>query len=369
MSIQIPVYRPSLRGREKEYVLDCLESTWISSKGKYIKQFEEGFASYLHLKHAAGVCNGTVALHLALVALGIGPGDEVIVPTFTYVASVNAITFTGATPVFVDSLASTWQMDPEDVARKVTPKTRAIMVVHLYGHPCDMDALQRIARERKLLLVEDCAEAFGSKYHGAYAGTFGSVAAFSFFGNKTITTGEGGMVTTNDEAIYDRILRYRGQGLAKQREYWHDVIGDNYRMTNICAAIGLAQLERADALIARKREIVELYNAGLRGVPVTPQGEESGMVNSYWMYTVLVPNASVRDPFRDHLLRAGIETRPTFYPIHTMPMYAQNRRSHPVAEDLCLRGVNLPSFPDLTEQEVALVCSEIRKFFDQTSHR
>jgi len=206
---KIPIYQPSLKGNEKKYVNDCLDSTWISSKGKYIPMFEENFAKYIGSKHATAVCNGTIALHLALLTLGIGPGDEVIVPTLTYIASVNAISYTGATPVFVDSVESTWQMDPDDVQKKITPKTKAIMAVHLYGHPCDLKKLQEIAKKNRLFLVEDCAEAIGTKYNGKHVGTFGDIAAFSFFGNKTITTGEGGMVVTNDKTLYNRAVHLR----------------------------------------------------------------------------------------------------------------------------------------------------------------
>ena len=259
MKNKIPIYAPNLSGNEKKYVLDCLDSTWISSKGEYINRFETAFASYIDSKHAASVCNGTVALHLALVALGIGPDDEVIVPTLTYIASVNSIVYTGAKPVFVDSLASSWQMDTEDVKRKITAKTKAILCVHLYGQACNMDELVKIAKENNLYLIEDCAEAIGSKYKNQHVGTFGDVATFSFFGNKTITTGEGGMVTTNDETIHDRLVHFKGQGLAKHREYWHDVVGYNYRMTNICAAIGLAQLERVEEVLKRKKEIIYFF--------------------------------------------------------------------------------------------------------------
>jgi len=245
----IPIYQPSLTGNEKKYVNECLDSTWISSKGRFLAEFEEKFAAFTDARYAASVCNGTVALHLALLVLGIGPGDEVIVPSLTYISSVNAITYTGAIPVFVDSLEDTWQMAPNDVRNKITIKTRAIMAVHLYGHPCEMDALVAIARDSRLFLIEDCAEAFGAFYHNKHVGSFGDIATYSFFGNKTITCGEGGMVVTNDRALYDRSVHFKGQGLVNNREYWHDVIGYNYRMTNICAAIGLAQLEQADVLL------------------------------------------------------------------------------------------------------------------------
>ena len=248
---KIPVYQPSLSGREKEYVIDCLDSTWISSKGEYINRFEQEFSKKIGVNHAITVSNGTVALHLALIALGISSEDEVIVPSLTYIASVNAISYTGAHPIFVDSLYDTWQMDPNDIIKKITPRKRAIMVVHLYGHPCDMDAIMQIASEHNLYVIEDCAEAFGSKYKENVVGSIGDIATFSFFGNRTITTGEGGMVVTNSSSLAEKVMHYKGQGLAKNREYWHDVIGYNYRMTNICAAIGLAQIEQADDFISR----------------------------------------------------------------------------------------------------------------------
>ena len=360
--INIPIYQPSLTGREKEYVLECLDSTWISSKGKFITLFEDGFAKAVQARHAASVCNGTVALHLALLALGIGPGDEVIVPTLTYIASVNAIAYTGATPVFVDSLADTWQMDPEDVKRKLTPKTRAIMAVHLYGHPCDLDSLCSIARERGLFLVEDCAEAIGTLYKGRPVGTFGDIGTFSFFGNKTITTGEGGMVVTNDETMHARMVHFKGQGLAAHRQYWHDVIGYNYRMTNICAAIGLAQLEQLDGFAARKKEIAARYRRAFAGSRVAFHEEATGASHSYWMCSILVEQPGQREPLREHLAACGIETRPLFYPAHTMPMYADKFQRHPVAEDLGWRGINLPSWPGLTDAQVDLICQQILAF-------
>jgi perosamine synthetase len=364
LMIRIPIYRPSLSGNELRYVTECIESTWISSKGTYIADFERRFAEYTQARHATAVCNGTVALHLALVALGIGPGDEVLVPTLTYVAAVNAITYTGAVPVFVDSLASTWQMDPDDVVRKVTPKTRAIMAVHVYGHPCDMASLLRIARERSLFLIEDCAEAIGSRYHGRHVGTFGDIAAFSFYGNKTITTGEGGMVITNDETLHARCVHFKGQGLAAHRQYWHDVVGYNYRMTNICAALGVAQLEQIDTFIQRKRELADLYRSELQAADVTVHAEANGVLHSYWMNSVLVRDSALRDPLREHLESLGIETRPVFYPVHTMPMYATKFQRHPVAEDIGWRGINLPSWPGLRTDEVRFICDTIRAYLE-----
>jgi perosamine synthetase len=355
----IPVYRPSLRGREREYVEECLTSTWISSKGRFLPLFEDAFRDFVGVPHATAVANGTVALHLALLALDVGPGDEVLVPTLTYIASVNAIHYVGATPVFVDSDPVSWNLDPADVERKVTARTRAIMVVHLYGHPADMDALGDVARRHGLFVIEDCAEAFGSRIEGRHVGTFGDVATFSFFGNKTVTTGEGGMVVARDGSVLERAVHFKTQGLAANRTYWHDVVGYNYRMTNICAAIGLAQMERASELVERKRALAALYERELPGLVHWHRSEHSRDTHAHWMVSCLVP-AGARDAVRDDLAEAGIETRPLFSPAHTMPMYLRDE-SHPVAEDLSRRGINLPSWPDLADGDVRRICAALAR--------
>lgn len=364
MTHTIPIYQPELSGNEKRYVNECLDTSWISSKGRFVGEFEAAFAKRIGALHASSVCNGTLALHLALLALGIGPGDEVIVPTLTYVASANAISYTGATPVFVDSLRDTWQMDPDDVRRSITPRTRALLPVHLYGQACPMDELMAIAREHRLFVIEDCAEAMGTLYKGRHVGTFGDIAMFSFYGNKTITAGEGGMVVSNDKTLIERARHFRGQGLASHREYWHDVVGYNYRMTNIAAAIGLAQLERADDFIARKRALAARYAELLRDCPVTLHQEAPDTVHSHWMVSLLVPRPEQRDPLRQRLAAAGVETRPVFYPVHTMPMYARSYRKHAVAEDLAWRGMNLPSWPGLSETQLQHICLTVTDFFE-----
>lgn len=362
MEIKYPVYQPSLNGNEKKYVNECIDSSWISGKGKFINEFESVFAKYIGTKHATTVCNGTVALHLALEALGIGEGDEVIVPTLTYIASVNAITYTGAKAVFVDSLQDTWQMDPNDVTKKITAATRAIMCVHLYGHPCDMEKLVNVAGDNNLFLIEDCAEAIGSMYNGKHVGTFGDVATFSFYGNKTITTGEGGMVVTNDETLHDRLVHLKGQGLAKYREYWHDAIGYNYRMTNICAAIGLAQLEQIDEILDKKRQVANWYKEALKESRFEFHMEAENVVNSYWMCTVLIPEGVDRHALKVFLMEHGIETRPMFYPIHTMPIYSQKYEKHRVAESLARRGMNLPSYPSLSKEDINEIVAVIMQY-------
>ena len=255
-------------------------------------------------------------------------------------------------------------MDPEDVKKKITAKTKAIMAVHLYGHPCEMDALSLICKEQGIFLIEDCAEAIGSKYKGKNVGTFGDVATFSFFGNKTITTGEGGMVATNDETLYDRVVHFKGQGLAKHREYWHDVIGYNYRMTNICAAIGLAQLERVDIFLHSKQKIAKKYKEAFQDSNIEFHQSHPDVTHSYWMCSILVHDANDRDKLRNHLVLDEIETRPFFYPVHTMPMYAKNFQRLATAEDLAWRGINLPSYPGLEDQQIKYIVDSIKKYYN-----
>jgi perosamine synthetase len=302
-------------------------------------------------------------LHLAIAALGIGPGDDVIVPTLTYIASVNAVAYVGATPVFADCMPDTWQIDPEDVAKRITPRSKAHVVAHLYGQSCDMEGIMAIARRHGLVVIQDCAEAFGARYGNFSPALLGDVAAFSFFGNKTITTGEGGMVLSRDDALIDRCRRLRGQGLVPGREYWHDRIGYNYRMSNVAAAIGLAQLERSDELLALKRQLAERYFKRLSHLPLVFHREAPGTVHAYWMVSALTRTASERDGFRRHLARAGIETRPVFHPVHTMGLYSHGFFGTTVAEDIAARGVNLPSWPDMGEDDFALVSHAIEGFF------
>ena len=363
--MRIPVYQPNFDGREREYLLDAFDSGWISSRGAYIDRFEAAFAKFVGAESAVSVANGTVALHLVMLGAGIGPGDEVIVPTFTYVASVNAMAFVGAVPVFVECTPDTWQIDIAAVKARITKKTRAIMAVHLYGHPSNMTALREIADEHGLILIEDAAEAFGATWQGVHVGTVADFATFSFFGNKTITTGEGGMVLARDRAALEEMRKLKSQYVSPTRRYWHDKVGYNFRMTNLQAAIGLAQIERADAIIARKREIAELYRAAFSGSPVEVHGEAQGAVHSYWMVSALLPNADARDPLMAHLEQKGIETRPLFYPVHTMPMFshfATSADAYPVSENISARGLNLPSWPGLRDEDVRDVANEVLEF-------
>jgi len=367
VDIKIPLYQPSLKGHERRYVSDCLESTWVSSIGEYIPRFEKAFAKFHDFKDATTVCNGTTALHVALLCLDIKTGDEVIVPTFTYIASVNAMSYVGAIPVFVDSLPDTWQMDPVQIEKKITKKTKAIMVVHLYGHPCEMSLIVSIAKKHNLKIIEDCAEAIASKYRGSFVGTFGDIATFSFFGNKTITTGEGGMVATNNINLIEKANHFKGQGLTPGREYWHDVVGYNYRMTNVCAAIGLAQLERIEVIVKRKLQIAKWYESDLLNLPVSLHQAKGNVLHSYWMVSILVPEAKYRDELRSYLRQNGVDTRPLFPPAHSMPMY-KDKGLYPVADDLSSRGMNLPSWPDLTRHQVGLVTNLIKQFFKSINY-
>lgn len=360
-AILIPVYEPYFWGREKSYVAEAIDSLWIS-KGPFVSRFEVEFAKYLGVDYATTVCNGTAALHIALLALGIGPGDEVIVPTLTYIAAVNAIAYVGATPVFADSLASTWQLDPADVRRKITRRTKAVLAVHLYGLPCDLDELTEICRANSLYLIEDCAEAFGAIYKDHHVGTFGDIATFSFFGNKTITTGEGGMVIARDPELIEKARRLKGQGVSPTKEYWHEVLGFNFRMNNICAAIGLAQLEMADVILRKKRQVAEWYREKLRDQPLDLHVEIEDTRHSFWMCSATAGDEATRDALRSHLRDRGIETRPTFHPAHTMPVFFREE-SLPVAESIGRRGFNLPSYPGLTEDLVERICSAIEEFF------
>jgi perosamine synthetase len=364
---KIPVYEPSLLGNEKKYVLDCLDTNWISSKGQYIEKFERAFTKAISVKYGAAVCNGTAGLHLCMLALGIGPGDEVLVPTLTYVASANAIKYVGATPVFVDSDPLTWQINPKDIVKKISIRTKAILVVHLYGHPCDMNEIVKIKNDNSLYLIEDCAEAFGTLYRGSHVGGFGDIAMFSFFGNKTITTGEGGMVVTNDKTLNERVNRYKGQGLADYRQYWHDIVGYNYRMTNICAAIGLAQLEQSQKFLDKKRAVMQAYKEGLKNMPLTFHEEIGDVRHSYWMISILCEVDVNRDGLRKFLDERGIETRPVFYPIHTMPIFSDAYERNPVAEEIASRGLTLPSYPNLTDEDISYICFSIGEYLNNKS--
>lgn len=355
----IPVYKPKISANAKKYVNECIDSTWISSKGRFVSLFEQGFKDYLGVAAATSVSNGTVALHIALLALGIGEGDEVIVPTLTYVASVNAVRYVGAKPIFVDSDKESWNIDVQKVESLITNKTKAVMAVHLYGNPCEMHKLSQLCKKHGISLIEDAAEALGSMYAGQHMGLVGDIATFSFFGNKTLTTGEGGMIVSNHVALIEKAAHLKNQGVSMSREYWHDVVGYNYRMTNICAAIGCAQLEELDFILDKKKSIAGWYQAQLQDLPVTFQSVDEEASHSYWMVAVLFKTSEERDFVRHFLSSKQIETRPVFYPAHRLPMYYEEK-AFSVADDLSGRGINLPSYPTLTKQDVVMICKQIK---------
>lgn len=356
----IPVAAPNLAGNEKTYVMDCLESAWISSRGKYVERFEHAFADFCGVKHAVSCSNGTTALHLALLALGIGCGDEVIVPTLTFVATANAVTYCGARPVFVDAEPKTWNIDPTLIEAKITSRTKGIIVVHLYGHPVDMDPILSIASRRGLFVLEDAAEAHGAIYKGQTVGSIGEIATFSFFGNKVFTTGEGGMVVTNDESLKRKVHLFKEQGMDPERLYWHPVVGYNYRMTNIAAAIGLAQVEKAEWHLQRRREVAAWYRNKLQNVSgLVLQAEEEWAQHVYQFFTVVLGEEIplTREEVIANLASRGVEGRPVVHPLHTLPPYRESCRGSrfPVAERIASRGINLPTYTGLTHDDVDYV--------------
>lgn len=359
------VSSPLFSGNEEKYVNNCLESGWISSTGEYIGKFEEKFAEFCNSKYAISCCNGTVALHLPLLALGIGPGDEVIVPTLTYIATANAVKYCGGTPVFVDSDPITWNINPELIKQKITANTKGIIVVHLYGHPVDMDPVLEIAKEHNLFIIEDSAEAHGAKYKGRCVGSIGDVGTFSFYGNKIITTGEGGMVVTSNKQLAERMRLLKGQGMDPNKRYWFPTIGYNYRMTNIEAAIGLGQLEDINKHLSKRREIARLYSTQLADLKnyIDLPSEMGWAEHAFWMYSILLKDTLKinRDQFMNEMEFEGIETRPFFYPMHIMPPYYEKDGYYPVAENLASKGMNIPTHGLLCEKDIVFISESIRR--------
>jgi perosamine synthetase len=348
---KIFVSETTLSGNESDYVLDCISSNWISSIGKYIQLFEDAFAQYCGTKYAIATNNGTAALHLALLALDLKPGDEVIVPAITYIATANAVSYCGATPVFVDVMPNNLNIDPDQIRLKITRHTVGIIPVHLYGQPALMMEIQKIAEEHNLWIVEDAAEAHGAEINGKKVGSLGAAGVFSFYGNKIMTTGEGGMVTTNDDALIKKMRLFWGQGMDPQRRYWFPVIGYNYRMTNIQAALGLAQLEKIEEALSDRQRVAhhyfELLSPLKELVEVSEPSEDSNHV--FWLFNIFIKNATREE--RDLVIREmdaqGIETRPIFFPLHLLPPY-QNQESFPTAEEWYVRGISLPTHRNLS---------------------
>ena len=361
---RIPVSEPALGEKELLYVSECILTGWVSSIGKFVTQFEEMFAKFCDTKYAISTSSGTTALHLSLLALGIQLGDEVIVPSLTFIATANVVRHCGATPVFIDSEMETWNIDPSLIEEAITPRTKAIIPVHLYGHPADMDPIVAIAKKYNLHVIEDAAEAHGALYKGKKVGSLGEMGTFSFFGNKTITTGEGGMVVTDDETLYNKMQMTKAHGMDPKIKYIHPVLGYNYRLTNIQAAIGVAQMEKINEIIEKKRLIAKWYENGLKNIPgIILPPEKEWARNVYWMYSILIDDSITgisRDELMENMERNGIETRPIFYPIHKQPIYNLSLNL-PVVEKLSTIGLSLPSASKLQKEDVERIVKEIKQ--------
>ena len=362
----IPVCEPTLTGNELKYVQQAVETNWISSAGSFIRDFEMQFAEACGSRYGIACANGTVAMHLAMATLGLAPDDEVIIPTFTMIATANAVTYCGAKPVLVDMEPDYWQMDIEQVARKISPRTKAIVPVHIYGHPTDMDPLMELAEKHGLYVFEDAAEAHGAEYKGRRCGSLGHAAGFSFYGNKIITTGEGGMVTTDDREIARLAWNLRDHAFSSERHFWHKYVGFNYRMTNLQAAVGLAQVEQLDQFVEARRHNALEYNRRLQDIPGIQIPKEAAWArNVYWMYGILVDKEQYgmnRDELRVVLANNGIETRTFFIPMHCQPIYWNTFKGerYPVAERLCRDGFYLPSASSLRLSEIEEITAIIR---------
>lgn len=341
----ISLANPQLNGNEYRYLMDAFLSTWISSSGKYVDGFEESFSRYCGTKFGVATANGTVALHLALVALGIGEGDEVIVPDLTFAATINAVLYTGATPVIVDIDEESWCIDPKAISNAITVKTKAIIPVHLYGQPCDMETICKIAEEHDLYIVEDCAEAHGAEFNNKKVGGFGVISCFSFYGNKVITTGEGGMCLTNDENLFHKMRLYRDHGMSKNKRYYHEIIGFNYRMTNMQAAIGKAQVEHIEDILSWRHGLEDIYRSifSYSDRIVFQRNDLKNRKKITWLISILV-GSKKQDVIVRKLKENNIDVRTFFYPLSDMSIYKKYTFGEmPVSHKISKRGINLPT--------------------------
>ena len=359
----IQLYQPSISQAEKKNVIHCLEENWISSKGKFVKKFEDSFKNKFHYKYSTVTTNGTTALHLAILALNLKKGDEVIVPNLTYIAPCNAVTYVGAKPVLADVNINTWLMDKEAITKCISKKTKAIILVHLYGFVYDFKEINELKKKYNFKVIEDCAEAIGSKYKDIFVGNFGDIATFSFYGNKTITTGEGGMVVTKDKKLFTKIVKLKSQGLSikKNNYYNHEIIGYNYRMTNICASIGEAQLKKFEQIISRKNKINDLYKKYLRDTDVKFQKKLKFCKSTYWLVNIILKSNALKNKLEKYLLKKKIETRPIFKPLNKLNMYKKSDKSFKNSINIFKTGISLPSYPDLTDKQIKYICSNIKK--------
>ncbi|MBP2233297.1 perosamine synthetase [Azospirillum agricola] len=364
----IPVSEPLLGERALTYVQEAVNSGWVSSDGRFITEFERIWAEYCGVRHGVAVCNGTIALELAVQALGLEPGSEIIMPSLTIISCALAVIEAGCVPVLVDCEPDSWCMDMAQVAAKITPRTRAIMPVHMYGHPVDMAPLLELAERHGLAIVEDAAEAHGAEYHGRRAGGLGTLGCFSFYANKIITTGEGGMVVTDDDALAERMRSLRNLCFRRDRRFLHTELGHNYRMTNLQAAIGVAQVERIEDHLQRKRRMAALYQARLGDLPqLALPVERPGVRNVYWMYGVVLDDSVPFDAveFAQRLRGRGVDTRPFFLGMHEQPVLHDRGlfvgERYPVTERLARRGLYLPSGLPLTEEQIDTVAVAVRE--------
>jgi perosamine synthetase len=363
---------PSITNIEIDQVMDAVRFGWNASHSAYIRKFQEAFAEYLGMRYAMCTSSCTGALHLSLAALGIQPGDEVLVPDVTWVASGFAPTYVGAKPVFVDIEPDTWCMSPESLIKNITPKTRAIIPVHLYGHPCDMDAIMQIARAHNLRVIEDAAPAAGASWGGKKAGSFGDTSAFSFQGAKIMVAGEGGMFCTNDEDLYKQAQYLNDYAVDSNKSFWVERVGYKFRMSNLQASLGLAQLQRLDELVLRKRTIFGWYQERLKDISeIELNTERPKAYNNYWMPSLVLANGMKMstDEFRAALKDQMVDTRPFFFPMSSLPMFTRKEKENPVAYDLWQRGVNLPGGHNLTEDDIDYACNVIRKVLGYTASR
>jgi perosamine synthetase len=367
----IPVNEPVLDGNEKKYLAQCIDTGWISSEGPFVKEFETRFAERVGRKHGIAVCNGTAALDAAVAALDLAPGDEVIMPTFTIISCASAITRLGAVPVLIDCDADTWNMTVADVESRITPRTKAIMVVHIYGLPVDMDAIIDIAQRHSLAIIEDAAEMIGQTYKGKPCGSFGNLSTFSFYPNKHVTTGEGGMIVTDDDALAERCRSLRNLAFSAARRFVHHELGWNFRMTNMQAAIGVAQLERLDEFVGRKRGIFARYMQLLHGIPgiALPVPCTAFADNINWVFGVVIDDSVDFDATEAmaRLAKLGVGTRPFFWPMHEQPVFNAMGlfagESYPHAERIARRGFYLPSGLALTGLQLERVADAMQQVF------
>jgi perosamine synthetase len=356
----IPISQPSITQKEIDYVTDAIKSGWVSSLGKYIDLFEEKFASYCGTKYAVAASNGTTALHLVLVSLGIKADDEIIIPDLTFIATGNAVKYIGAKVITVDVDEDTLCISPEAIRKAISSKTKAIIPVHLNGHPANMEEINKIAKENNLFVVEDAAEAHGAEFNGQKVGSLSNAGIFSFYGNKIITSGEGGMITTNSKELYKKMRYLRDHAMSKDKKYWHTEVGFNYRMTNLQAALGVAQFERIDEILLKRKELFEYYQERLKNVQgIKLNYKASWAKNVYWLISIEIDGyiESQRDEFIQKLKTKNIDSRPYFYPLSDMPMY--ENADTPMTHKVYQRGLFLPSYFDITKDEVNYICKEI----------